>query len=271
MRPAAIVGLVLVMTLVSLSSYLRLDQSGVGCSPSPDYHRNVRQQEQEPGVGSAYERLVAEARQPMSWARPAHRLIASTIGLLVLGLVGLSLLRRQNRAISLVLLGLTVFLAWIGIYSEGLHNPAIVMGNLGGGFAMLGIFGWLVFDKNGEAVNDSRNLRIWATVAIAVLCLQIFLGGLTGAGFAAGTCQTLHLLHRIIAVFSVAVILVTGIQAWRAGQTLRPIGVFVCLVIVAESLTGIAAIQSNVTIGAAVSHNWLAGLLLLGLLRIRAS
>ena len=36
-------------------------------------------------------------------------------------------------------------------------------------------------------------------------------------------------------------------------------------------VAGIAAIQSNIQIGVAVSHNWLAGLLLLGLLRIRAS
>ena len=95
MRPAAIIGLILVMTLVALSSYLRLDQSGIGCTPWPDYYGNIGQQEQESGVKSAYERLVAEARQPMSWARPMHHLIASTIGLLVLGLVGLSLQRKK--------------------------------------------------------------------------------------------------------------------------------------------------------------------------------
>jgi cytochrome c oxidase assembly protein subunit 15 len=271
MRPAAIIGLLLVMTLVSLSSYLRLDQSGIGCTPLPDYYGNIGQQEQKSGLKSAYERLVAEARQPMSWARPMHRLIASTIGLLVLGLVGLSLQRKKKRAISFVLLGLTVFLAWLGIYSEGLHSPAVVMGNLGGGFAMLGVFGLLVFEKNGEAVKHRRNLRIWVAVAIAVLCLQIFLGGLTAANFAVSTCQMLDMLHRIIAVLTVAVVLITGIQAIRAGQALRPIGIFVCLVVFAELLIGIAAIQSNVTIGIAVSHNWLAGLLLLGLLRIRAS
>ena len=136
---------------------------------------------------------------------------------------------------------------------------------------MLGVFGWLVFDKNGKAVKNSRNLRIWVAVAISVLCLQVFLSGLMAANFAASTCQMLDMLHRIIALLTVAVVLVTGIQAIRAGQALRPIGVFVCLVVFAELLIGIAAIQSNVAIGVAVSHNWLAGRLLLGLLRIRAS
>ncbi len=112
MKSTAIIGLILVITLVSISSYLR---------------------------------LAPEAQEVMSWARPMHRLIAGTIGLLVLGLVGLSLRRRQNRAVSFVLLALTVFLAWLGIYSEGSQNPAIVMGNAGGGLALLACFAWLVF------------------------------------------------------------------------------------------------------------------------------
>jgi heme A synthase len=112
MKPAAIIGLVMIMMLILLSEYLRL-------APDP--------------------------QEVMSWARPMHRLVASTIGLLVLGLVGLSLLRQKNRAVCFVLLGLTVFLAWLGIYSEGSENPAVVMGNQAGGFAMLGCFAWLVY------------------------------------------------------------------------------------------------------------------------------
>ena len=112
MRPTAIIGLILIITLISLSTYLRLS---------------------------------VDAQEVMSWARPMHRLIASTIGLLVIGLVGLSLRRKQHRAISFVLLGLTVFLAGLGIYSEGSSSPAIVVSNQIGGLAMLGSFAWLVF------------------------------------------------------------------------------------------------------------------------------
>lgn len=312
MRYTAVVGLILVMALVSLSSYLRLDQSGIGCTPWPDCYGNIGQQEQEQesSVERAYERLLAEARQPMSWTRPMHRLIASILGLLVLGLAGLSLARRRHRALIFVLLGLTVYLAWLGIYSEGLHNPAVVMGNLGGGFAMLGLFGWLVFQQNEPASKRFRDLRLWTSVAICVLFLQILLGGLTSANFAASACLTLpqchgewwpgaelwqafdlsrslqindqgfvtggaeraaiHMLHRIFALIAVVAVLVAGVKAMRAGRALRPVGVAVCIVVFAELLIGMAAIQSNLAIAVAVSHNWLAGLLLLGLLRIRA-
>ena len=315
MKLTAIIGLILVMALVSLSSYLRLDHSGIGCTPWPDCYGNIGTQTDEPDLESTYERLVAEARQPMSWARPMHRLIASVLGLLVLGIVGLSLRSRKHRALSFTLLGLTVFLAWLGIYSEGLHSPAVVMGNLSGGFAMLGLFGYLVFVKGDSDVNynsgDSLlNSNRWVSVAIGLLCLQILLGGLTSANFAAASCQTLphchgmwvpgadlwpafdlsrsleindqgfvvggseraaiHMLHRIFALLTAAVVLAVGIQAIRNNQVLRPIGIFVCIVVAAEFSVGVAAVQTSVPIGFAVSHNWLAGVLLLGLLKLRA-
>ena len=315
MKLTAIIGLILVMSLVSLSSYLRLDHSGIGCTPWPECYGNIGTETDEPDLESTYERLVAEARQPMSWARPMHRLIASVLGLLVLGIVGLSLRSQRHRALSFTLLGLTVFLAWLGIYSEGLHSPAVVMGNLGGGFAMLGLFGFLVFDKSGDSdlnkLGDSYFIsNHWVSAAIGLLCLQILLGGLTSANFAAASCQTLphchgmwlpggdlwtafdlsrsheindegvviggneraaiHMLHRIFALLTAAVVLAVGVQAVRNNQALRPIGIFVCLVVGIEFLVGVTAVQSNIPIGVAVSHNWLAGLLLLGLLKLRA-
>jgi len=310
MRLTAIIGLILVMALVSLSSYLRLDHSGIGCTPWPECYGNIGEQGRAADVESAYERLVAEARQPMSWARPMHRLIASVLGLLVLGLVGLSLRQKRNRTLSLVLLGLTVFLAWLGIYSEGLHSPAVVMGNLSGGFAMLAVFGLLLFERGAVHDDAVRYPGIWTTVAIGVLCLQILLGGLTSANFAASACQSLpdchgmwlpgaelwsafdlsrslqispqgfviggaeradiQMLHRIVALVTVAAALIAGVRAIMSGGRFLPIGIFVCLVVVVEFLIGIAAIRSGVPIGIAVAHNWLAGLLLLGLLRLRA-
>jgi cytochrome c oxidase assembly protein subunit 15 len=87
-----------------------------------------------------------------------------------------------------------VFLATLGLRSGGLHSPGVVMGNLGGGFALLGVLGWMVFREARAAVVvaavDPR-LRAAATLAIAVLAGQILLGGLTSANFAATACTTL--------------------------------------------------------------------------------
>lgn len=309
MRALAIVSLLFVLALVSVSAYLRLDNSGIGCADWPACYGLIGSPaEGAPSIGSTYERLALEAQQPMSWATPVHRLIASVLGLLILGMALMSVRQRRDRLLSFALLGLTVFLAWLGIYSGGLHSPAVVMGNLGGGFAMLGLLGWLVFRDSRPIANAPLTVRRWVAAAVLLLCLQIALGGLTSANFAASACQTLpdchgswlpggnlwtafdltrqqeigptglaiggaertdiHKLHRLFAVVTLLAALVASGLALRAG--LVAAGLVVLLLVAAEFSVGVAAILTDVPIGIAIAHNWLAAILLLGLLRLLA-
>ena len=309
MRALAIVSLLFVLALVSVSAYLRLDNSGIGCADWPACYGLIGAPEEDtPSVGSTYERLALEAQQPLSWATPAHRLIASVLGLLILGMALLSVRQRRDRLLSFALLALTVFLAWLGIYSGGLHSPAVVMGNLGGGFAMLGLLGWLVFRDSRPIANAPLTVRRWVAAAVLLLCLQIALGGLTSANFAASACQTvpdchgswlpggnlwtafdltrqqeigptglalggaertdIHKLHRLFAVVTLLAAFVAGGLALRAG--LIAAGLVVLILVAAEFSVGVAAILTDVPIGIAVAHNWLAAILLLGLLRLLA-
>lgn len=302
--------LLLVIVLVTLSAYLRLDHSGIGCEPWPECYGNIGIPVESPNVANTYERLLEEASQPLSWARPLHRLVASLLGLLVLGMALLSLRQRNNRLMAFSLLGLTVFLAWLGIYSEGLHSPAVVMGNLGGGFAMLGLLGWMVLCKPRADNRGSRGLRRASIAAIVILILQIVVGGLTSANFAASACRTLpdchgswlpgaeiltaldlsrvhkigstglvlggaeraaiHKLHRIVAVIAAAFMLFAGLSAYRAGQNLRIVGIVLVALVVIEFSLGVAAVVSGLPIGLAVAHNWIAALLLLGMIKLLA-
>ena len=309
MRKLLILSLLLTITLVCVSAYLRLDNSGIGCADWPEcYGRIGAADVAEATIGSTYERLAIEARQPLSWATPVHRLVASVLGLTVLGMALLSLRTQGDRLISFVLLGLTVFLAWLGIYSGGLHSPAVVMGNLGGGFTMLGLLGWMTFRSAKPSSNAPLSTKTWTTVALAFLLFQIMTGGLTSANFAASACQTLpdchgsylpgsklsvafdlsrthaigptglaiggseradiHKLHRITAVIAAITILVAGISALQAGLGWN--GAVILLLVVAETGVGIAAILTDIPIAIATAHNWLAGMLLLGLIRLFA-
>lgn len=75
-------------------------------------------------------------------------------------------------------------------------------------------------------------------------------------------------LHRLVAVVALLTSLLAGALAWRArlGMT----GVIVCAIAAAEFAVGIAAIATDLPIGVAVAHNWLAAVLLLALLRLLA-
>lgn len=309
MRKLAISCLLLVIALVSVSAYLRLQNSGIGCPDWPQCYGLIGQAAEEtPTLGSTYERLAVDAQKPLSWATPVHRLVASVLGLLILARALLSLRLRHERLLSFTLLGLTVFLAWLGIYSGGLHSPAIVMGNLGGGFAMLALLSWSVFRDAKPHRNAPHLLRHWTTAAIVVLLVQIALGGLTSANFAASACQTLpdchgsyfpgsdlhtafdltrsheigptglalggaergdiHKLHRLGAVLAVLVVLLAGGLGLRAG--LGSTAAAVVVLVATEFSLGVAAIVTQLPVAIAVAHNWIAAILLLTLIRLLA-
>ena len=309
MKKLATTSLLLVIALVSVSAYLRLDNSGIGCADWPECYGLIGTQDTiEPTVGSTYERLALEAQEPLSWATPVHRLVASILGLTVLAMALLSLRSKQDRLIAFSMLGLTVFLAWLGIYSGGLHSPGIVMGNLAGGFTLLGLLGWMTFRGAKPHANAPRVTKTWTIAALIWLIVQLGLGGLTSANFAASACQTLpdchgsylpgdqwskafdisrsheigptglaiggseradiQKLHRISALIALAIILMAGISAFRARMGWP--AMLVIVLVVAEFSVGIAAIVTKLPIAVAVAHNWLAAMLLLALLRLYA-
>ncbi|MFT5500632.1 MAG: cytochrome c oxidase assembly protein subunit 15 [Woeseiaceae bacterium] len=310
MQTLARVALILVMILMTLSAYLRLDHSGIGCEPWPACYANIGIAAETPDAAATYERLLAEAQKPLSWATPLHRLVASILGLVVLGMTLVGLRQKRNRLMTFSLLSLTVFLAWLGIYSAGLHSPAVVLGNLCGGFAMLGLLGWLVLKKPHHHGARKGPIRIASMAAILALSLQILFGGLTSANFAASACPTLphcngtwlpgtdlasafdisrihetsatgivlggaeradiQKLHRLMAVLSAIIITFAGILAIRAGADLKYVGLGAILLVTVEILTGASAILAGIPILLAVAHNLLAALLLLALIKLFA-
>ena len=316
MKATLRISLLLVMVLMSVSAYLRLSHSGIGCADWPACYGRIGEPVATSQVLSsenAYQRIVAEASQPLAWATPLHRLVASVLGLFILLLTMMSLKLKKDRLMAIALLSITVFLALLGIKSGSLHSPAVVMGNLGGGFLMLGLLAWMLFKSDhGENNRQQQSSLPGMLVMVAVLALvaQILLGGLTSANFAATSCQTLpdchgtwlpgpgilkamdlsqahevtpmgqaiggqeridiHIAHRLSAVFTALVVIVVGFMAWSAGGRLRNAAILLILLVSAQFAIGVASVASGLPIGLAVAHNWVAGLLLLVLLKITA-
>jgi cytochrome c oxidase assembly protein subunit 15 len=78
----------------------------------------------------------------------------------------------------------------------------------------------------------------------------------------------IHKLHRLVAVLASLAVIIAGVLALKANLGVAAIAVIA--LVVAEFSIGVAAILSNLPIGIAVAHNWLAAILLLGLLRLLA-
>jgi len=87
---------------------------------------------------------------------------------------------------GLALVVLAGFLAWLGTRTPSVL-PAVALGNLLGGMALLGLLAWLwQADSRREA--PPASLRFWIFAALALVALQIAFGGLIGARHAALAC-----------------------------------------------------------------------------------
>lgn len=312
MSALAKISLLLVIVLVSLSAYLRLAHSGIGCADWPGCYGRIGDApavSQVIPAADAYQQLLLERSEPLSWATPLHRLVASVLGLLIVFMAFLSIRAKQQRLITFALLALTVYLAVLGIRSGSLHDPAVVMGNLAGGFCMLGLLGWMVFGSQQRHEGNARNR--WLTLAaIALLSIQILLGGLTSANFAATSCKTLpdchgswwpgsslttaldltrkhqvtssgqaiggeerlaiHKAHRLGSILTVLFTVFAALAALRADSAYRTVAMIIVALVIIEFLIGVTAILTSLPISLAVAHNWFAGMLLLALLKLFA-
>ena len=209
--------LVLVLVVVILSAYLRLAGSGLGCAEWPACYALIK----SPPGGT--ESLAAAHLVP-AWATVIHRLAASTLGAMVVGITLMALRRRRqpghNTGLSLAVLGLTVFLSVLGYKTPSPLLPWVTLSNLLGGMAMLAMLWWLgqrsllmnrvseptpplpsrerdgVRGRERPGGADSKNvpacaLRPWARIGVFMVFFQIALGGWVSANFAALACAGL--------------------------------------------------------------------------------
>jgi heme a synthase len=199
-RRLALIGALLCFGVVVLGGYTRLSDSGLGCPDWPGCFGHVAP------TGSA-EHYATAADVRKAWVEMIHRYAASTLGLIIVVIAAFAIRARRERGVSvgfaLALLALVVFQGILGMLTvTWLLKPLIVTGHLLGGlttFAML-LWLWLSMrarDRPVDAVSvqtgnrlveDGARVRRWATLALAVLGLQIFLGGWTSSNYAAVAC-----------------------------------------------------------------------------------
>ena len=109
----------------------------------------------------------------------------------------------MSVSFALVLLALVVFQGILGMLTvTWLLKPLIVTGHLLGGLTTFAMLLWLWLTMRAQdrpvdggsvlagnrLVEDGARARLWATLALAALGLQIFLGGWTSSNYAAVAC-----------------------------------------------------------------------------------
>jgi cytochrome c oxidase assembly protein subunit 15 len=168
----------LVLVVCTASAALRLSQAGVGCSPWPAcYLQQAATPETQAASAPAWHERV----------RLTHRISASVVGLMFVfaALFGWARWNAGERIAGAGLLLASLALAWLGRYTPS-PLPAVALANLVGGHVLLAMLAWLLTTSGTETAPRSG-----AAVAfgfVAVVAVQIALGGLVSARAAAAAC-----------------------------------------------------------------------------------
>ncbi len=194
LRAIAGIAMVLALIVVILGAYTRLTDAGLGCPDWPGcYGRMVV-------PASAHEQILAQKQYPntpiearKAWTEMAHRYVAGTLALLILGInVCVWCYRRQRtpRALALFLLILIGFQAALGMWTVTFKLlPIVVMGHLLGGLLIFGglvYLNWLL-NTPRSSWSDSR-WHMWVNLALVIVFAQIALGGWVSSNYAGLAC-----------------------------------------------------------------------------------
>src|SRR5579883_1745865 len=179
-RRLALLGALLAAGVVVLGAWVRLTDAGLGC---PDW----------PGC---YGHLMPQAapHAARAWHEMVHRYFAGSLATIIgaLALWAWIARRRPGQPLwpALALFGVVCGQATLGALTvTWLLNPWVVTAHLLGGLTTLGLLWWLSLTPgSGPLSARERSLRPLALAGLAVLAMQIALGGWTSSNYAAIAC-----------------------------------------------------------------------------------
>jgi cytochrome c oxidase assembly protein subunit 15 len=194
-RRVARAGVVLAFIVVVLGAWVRLSAAGLGCPDWPGCYGHLTVNDAAQNADAIND---AFPQRPFVYHKAikemVHRYFASTLGLLIVALAVVALWNRrhpdQPLALPIALVGLVMLQGLLGMWTVTLLlKPLIVVLHLIGGLTTLSLLGWLAIVPQRRSVGpDNQRLRRIAATGIAVLALQIMLGGWTSSNYAALAC-----------------------------------------------------------------------------------
>ena len=262
-RRLCLLATLVALCVVVMGAWVRLSHAGLGCPDWPGCYGHLTVGEAVENADRANAAFPERPLEPEKALKEMiHRYVASGLGLLVLAIAAVAWVNRRDPAQPLrmpgFLVALVVFQGLLGMWTVTLLvKPLIVTAHLVGGLTTTALLWWLALrvDRKTRPPGEHR-LRRLALVGLAVLALQIMLGGWVSTNYAAlacpdfPTCQksfwpdmdfkdafvlwrglgidyeggvldhparvAIHFVHRVGAVVTA---LVLGLLAWRAIRT----------------------------------------------------
>ncbi len=202
-RRLVAVATVLTLALIMLGAWVRLTDAGLGCPDWPGCYGKLSPIHASDRIAQAVAEQGGE-HGPVSmgkaWREMVHRYLATGLGLLIIAIAVLAWRRRavlrQSPLLAISLVGVVVLQGLFGKWTVTLLlKPAIVTGHLVGGMLTFSLLLWLWLrqlpPRRYVDAEPVAGLRTPALVGLALVALQIFLGGWTSTNYAALACTDL--------------------------------------------------------------------------------
>ena len=288
----ALAAAALTFVVIVASAFMRHAQAGLSCGDWPACYARVA----APGV-------VVAPGAGVGRARIAHRLAATGVLTLVIGMLLVAWTQaaawKHEGVLALAALAVVAGLAALGAATPGSRLPAVTLGNLLGGYALLAVLA----ATRVPASAAPRHAQTAARFALALVFVQTALGGMIGAQFAALACPAvfdcgawswtalvdggaanplrattligtqlaapdgaagLHVAHRLNALAAGALVLAAAAAVRRT----RPrLAWALAGLLAAVALSGVAAVSPQPALAVVVAHNACAALLVATLAR----
>ncbi|MFC7302410.1 COX15/CtaA family protein [Cognatiluteimonas weifangensis] len=236
--------------VIVFGAFVRLSNAGLSCPDWPTCYGRAAWPVAAHEVADHAATAIRPLDASKAWREQVHRMLAGSLGVLVL-LLALLAARRQRHGVAQVIGAAVAVALSIPLYMRGLHGaaallaaagelvllqaavrwarergggpahalpaiaaltlativfqallgmwtvtwllkPIVVMGHLLGGLATFALLAWMAWRATDLPIRlpDAAVLRRWLALALALLALQIALGGWTSANYAALACGT---------------------------------------------------------------------------------
>lgn len=209
-RRIALLAALLTFVVVVLGAFVRLTNAGLGCPDWPGCYGQLIGVPEDVATRQAMAESTYGAEFPgyridpiKGWKEMVHRYAAGILGLLILAMAVLAWpASRRDPAIPVGIaigaLAGVIFQSVLGMWTVTLLlKPFVVTAHLLGGMTILALLAWAVLRSTRLAPSavtslgvsgQGARLRPWAFLALAVVTLQIALGGWTSTNYAALAC-----------------------------------------------------------------------------------
>src|SRR5450631_3458958 len=186
-RRLALAGALLAAAVVVLGAWVRLTDAGLGCPDWPGCYGHIYPNagHGDPQTGFQFGKALHEM---------VHRYFAGTLVLIISSLLVWAARFRKDLDQPLIPVALLFVIVCLqgalGALTVTMRlKPLIVTAHLLGGLTTLGILWWLSLTPPTQPLSEREiPLRQYALAGLAVLVLQIALGGWTSSNYAAVAC-----------------------------------------------------------------------------------